>query len=147
MASIPAKRKGQNFLSSWGVNMAIALTALRTNLMRSILTMLGVLIGVFAVTLAVAVGNGAQESVMQSINSFGSNMAIIVPEPDNEGGRRSFDRGRLTSRDLRAIEREVPGVIATAPQLTARERRAASGRRPGRQTAPPPTPPSRPLTI
>lgn len=117
MASVPAKRKGQNFLSSWGVNIAIALTALRTNLMRSILTMLGVLIGVFAVTLAVAVGNGAQESVMQSINSFGSNMAIIVPEPDNEGGRRSFDRGRLTSRDLRAIEREVPGVIATAPQL------------------------------
>jgi len=117
MAGSLAKRKGQNFLSSWGVNIAIALTALRTNLMRSILTMLGVLIGVFAVTLAVAVGNGAQESVMQSINSFGSNMAIIVPEPDNEGGRRSFDRGRLTSRDLRAIEREVPGVIATAPQL------------------------------
>lgn len=117
MASIPSKRKGQKFLSSWGVNIAIALTALRTNLMRSILTMLGVLIGVFAVTLAVAVGNGAQESVMQSINSFGSNMAIIVPEPDNEGGRRSYDRGRLTSRDLRAIEREVPGVIATAPQL------------------------------
>ncbi|KEO89147.1 hypothetical protein EH31_14020 [Erythrobacter longus] len=117
MATIPAKRKGQKFLSSWGVNIAIALTALRTNLMRSILTMLGVLIGVFAVTLAVAVGNGAQESVMQSINSFGSNMAIIVPEPDNEGGRRSYDRGRLTSRDLRAIEREVPGVIATAPQL------------------------------
>lgn len=117
MATIPAKRKGQKFLQSWGVNIAIALTALRTNLMRSILTMLGVLIGVFAVTLAVAVGNGAQESVMQSINSFGSNMAIIVPEPDNEGGRRSYDRGRLTSRDLRAIEREVPGVIATAPQL------------------------------
>ncbi len=117
MASVPVRPRRSNFLASWGVNIAIALTALRTNLMRSILTMLGVLIGVFAVTLAVAVGNGAQESVMQSINSFGSNMAIIVPEPDNEGGRRSFDRGRLTSRDLRAIEREVPGIIATAPQL------------------------------
>ncbi len=107
----------EKWLASWSVNIAIAFTALRTNLMRSVLTMLGVLIGVFAVTLAVAVGNGAQVSVMQSINSFGSNMAIIVPEPDNEGGRRSFDRGRLTQRDLRAIEREVPGVIATAPQL------------------------------
>lgn len=117
MAGTAIKPRRGNFLASWSVNVAIALTALRTNLMRSILTMLGVLIGVFAVTLAVAVGNGAQESVMQSINSFGSNMAIIVPEPDNEGGRRSFDRGRLTSRDLRAIEREVPGVIATAPQL------------------------------
>ena len=85
--------------------------------MRSILTMLGVLIGVFAVTLAVAVGNGAQESVMSSINQFGSNMAIIVPQPDNEGGRRSFDRGRLTNRDLRVIEREVPRVAQVAPQL------------------------------
>ena len=117
MASVSTTQRRSSFLASWGVNVAIALTALRTNLMRSILTMLGVLIGVFAVTLAVAVGNGAQESVMQSINSFGSNMAIIVPEPDNEGGRRSFDRGRLTNRDLRAIEREVSGIIATAPQL------------------------------
>lgn len=111
-------RSGARFLSSWGVNIAIALTALRTNLMRSILTMLGVLIGVFAVTLAVAVGNGAQASVMESISSFGSNMAIIIPEPDNEGpGRRSFDRGRLNERDLRAVEREVSGVISVAPQL------------------------------
>jgi putative ABC transport system permease protein len=117
MASVPVRASRPGFLASWGVNVAIALTALRTNLMRSILTMLGVLIGVFAVTLAVAVGNGAQESVMQSINNFGSNMAIVIPQPDTEGGQRSFDRGRLTSRDMRAIEREVPGIIAVAPQL------------------------------
>ncbi len=112
-----AQGRSGRFLASWGVNISIAITALRTNLMRSILTMLGVLIGVFAVTLAVAVGNGAQQSVMSSINSFGSNMAIVVPQPDNEGSRRSFDRGRLTQRDLRAIEREVPGIRAMAPQL------------------------------
>lgn len=117
MAGSEQRIRRSGIFSGWGVNIAIALTALRTNLMRSILTMLGVLIGVFAVTLAVAVGNGAQVSVMQSINSLGSNMAIIVPEPDNEGPRRSFDRGRLTQRDLRAIEREVPGVQAVAPQL------------------------------
>ncbi len=118
-ASAPDAAPGnrRNFLSSWVVNIAIAITALRTNLMRSLLTMLGVMIGVFAVTLAVAVGNGAQETVMSSINSFGSNMAILVPEPESEGGRRSFDRGRLTTRDLRAIEREVPNILATAPQL------------------------------
>ena len=119
MASAAPTKRRSSFLSGWGVNIAIAITALRTNLMRSILTMLGVMIGVFAVTLAVAVGNGAQVSVMQSINNFGSNMAILVPQPDNEGGRRSFDRGRLTSRDMRAIEREVPGIRATAPQLRA----------------------------
>ncbi len=99
------------------VNVSIGMTALRTNLMRSILTMLGVLIGVFAVTLAVAVGNGAQISVMQSINNFGYNMAIVVPEPDIDGPRRSFDRGRLTMRDSRAIERQIPGIRSMAPQL------------------------------
>jgi len=117
MATAAPKKRTAGFLSGWSVNIAIALTALRTNLMRSILTMLGVMIGVFAVTLAVAVGNGAQTSVMESINSFGSNMAIVIPQPDNEGGRQSFDRGRLTSRDMRAIEREVPGIRALAPQL------------------------------
>ncbi|MEM1132629.1 MAG: ABC transporter permease [Pseudomonadota bacterium] len=104
-------------VSGWAVNVAIALTALRTNVMRSILTMLGVMIGVFAVTLAVAVGSGAQVSVMQTINSLGYNMAIVVPEAEGDGPRRSFTRGRLTIRDINAIEREIPGVRATAPQL------------------------------
>ena len=67
--------------SAWLVNIAIAMTALRTNMMRSILTTLGVMIGVFAVTLAVGVGSGAQVSVMDSINSLGSNMALIFPQP------------------------------------------------------------------
>ena len=105
------------FLGGWLVNVPIALIALRTNLMRSILTMLGVMIGVFAVTLAVAVGAGAQTSVIQSVNALGSNMAIIVPEPDVGGGRRTFDRGRLTMRDARAIKKQIPGVKYLAPQL------------------------------
>ncbi|MEM6909779.1 MAG: ABC transporter permease [Pseudomonadota bacterium] len=108
------------FIASWGVNIAIALTALRTNILRSILTMLGVLIGVFAVTLAVAVGDGAQETITEAINRFGSNMAIVIPEPDDgEDGppRRTTERGRLTMRDLKAIENEVPNVRAIAPQL------------------------------
>ena len=115
------ERPKRNLFSSWGVNIAIAFTALRTNLMRSLLTMLGVMIGVFAVTLAVAVGNGAAESITSQINNFGSNMAILVPEPDDgdQGGppRRSLERGRLTMRDLKAIQNEVPGIRAVAPQL------------------------------
>ena len=105
-------------LASWGVNVAIAATALRTNLMRSILTTLGVTIGVLAVTLAVAVGDGAKVSVLQSVNALGSNMALVFPQPDRRGnGRRAGDRGRLTERDARAIERQVPGVSGVAPQL------------------------------
>ena len=105
-------------LAGWGVNVAIALTALRTNLMRSILTTLGVMIGVFSVILAVAVGNGAQVSVTQQSATLGSNMAIVVPQPDSGSGPpRPNDRGRLTERDGQAILRQVSGVRAVAPQI------------------------------
>ncbi len=114
---------------TWSINIGIALTALRTNLMRSILTTLGVMIGVLAVTLAVAVGSGAQVSVMESISALGSNMALVFPQADTDGGRSSFDRGRLTMRDARAIERSVAGVSAIAPQLRASVQLQSQGRR------------------
>ena len=81
--SISALTPKRSLFSSWGVNVSIALVALRTNLMRSLLTMLGVMIGVFAVTMAVAVGNGAAEAVTSSVNNFGSNMAFVIPRPDD----------------------------------------------------------------
>jgi putative ABC transport system permease protein len=116
-------------LAGWGVNVAIALTALRTNLMRSILTTLGVMIGVFSVILAVAVGNGAQVSVSQQIATLGSNMAIVVPQPDSGSGPpRPSDRGRLTARDGQAILREVSGVSAVAPQIRSGVQIVAPGR-------------------
>ncbi len=106
-------------LAGWGVNVAIAMTALRTNLMRSILTTLGVMIGVFSVILAVAVGNGAQVSVTQQIATLGSNMAIVVPQPDSGSGPpRPTDRGRLT----------VSGVSAVAPQIRSSVQLVAPGR-------------------
>ena len=116
-------------VADWGVNVAIAMIALRTNLMRSILTTLGVMIGVFSVILAVAVGNGAQVSVTQQIATLGSNMAIVVPEPDNgDGPPRQNERGRLTERDAKAIERQVPGVNAVAPQIRNSVQVATAGR-------------------
>ena len=116
-------------LSAWGVNIAIAMTALRTNLMRSILTTLGVMIGVFSVILAVAVGAGAQVSVTEQISALGSNMAIIFPQPDSEGApRRTTDRGRLTERDAEAIQKLVPGVTGIAPQLRTSVQMVAGGR-------------------
>jgi putative ABC transport system permease protein len=109
-------------------NLGIALTALRVNLMRSILTTLGVSIGVFAVVLAVAVGSGAQVSVMGAINSLGSNMAIVFPVPDDENGGAVAERGRLTMRDAVAIERQIEGVTAIAPQLRANVQIVSGGR-------------------
>jgi putative ABC transport system permease protein len=104
-------------IAAWFVNIPIAFTALRTNLMRSILTTLGVMIGVLSVTLAVAIGEGAKASVMSSISALGSNMALIFPQPDSDGPRSTFDRGRLTERDARAIQASVPGIFALAPQM------------------------------
>lgn len=118
-----------NSIAGWGVNIAIAMTALRTNLMRSILTTLGVMIGVFSVILAVAVGNGAQVSVTQQIATLGSNMAIVLPQPDRGSGPpRSADRGRLTERDGQAILRQVPGVSAVAPQIRSSVQLVTPGR-------------------
>lgn len=122
-------KKLLNAIASWGVNVAIAMTALRTNLMRSILTTLGVMIGVFSVILAVAVGNGAQVSVTEQIATLGSNMAIVVPQPDGGSGPpRSNDRGRLTERDGRAILRQVSGVSAVAPQIRSSVQLVTPGR-------------------
>ena len=115
-------------VAAWGLNIEIALVALRTNLMRSILTTLGVMIGVLAVILAVAVGDGAKASVMESINQLGSNMAIVFPQPENRGGRRVVDRGRLTERDAAAVQRLVPGVSGMAPQLRSTVQIVVQGR-------------------
>jgi len=109
----------QRSLAGAFVNIGIALTALRTNLMRSILTALGVMIGVLAVVLAMAVGNGAKTSVEDTISQLGSNMALVFPQPDTEDGGPGRGVGKLTERDARAIERALPGVIAVAPQLRA----------------------------
>jgi putative ABC transport system permease protein len=115
-------------IAAWAVNVPIAFTALRTNLMRSILTTLGIMIGVLSVILAVAVGEGTKVSVLDSINAIGSNMAIVFPQPENNGGRRVVDRGRLTERDARAVQRLVPGVATIAPQLRSTVQLVIAGR-------------------
>ncbi|MEM8825756.1 MAG: ABC transporter permease [Pseudomonadota bacterium] len=100
-------------------NILIALTALRTNLMRSILTTLGIIIGVGAVILMVALGNGLQGLVVNQVNALGTNLLIVLPQAESarRGGARSAT-GTLTERDAQAIEREVRGVVAASPQLT-----------------------------
>jgi putative ABC transport system permease protein len=87
--------------------------------MRSILTALGVMIGVFAVILAMAVGSGAKVSVEQTVAQLGSNMAIIFPQQEGGRGGPNSAPGKLTERDAVAIERSIPGVIAIAPQIRA----------------------------
>ena len=95
----------------------IAFNALRTNKMRSALTMLGIIIGVGAVIATVAVGSGATQRIQEQIQSIGSNVIIVLPGSITSSGIRlgSGNAVTLTEDDARAIARECPDVQAVAP--------------------------------
>jgi putative ABC transport system permease protein len=90
----------------------IALRALRTNKMRSFLTMLGIIIGIAAVIAMMAVGSGASYVISQQIASIGSNIILVIPGSTTSGGLRTGSGGAqtLTSDDVKAIMTECPSV-------------------------------------
>jgi putative ABC transport system permease protein len=92
-----------------------AFRALRRNKMRSILTMLGIIIGVAAVIAMVSVGQGAHVAVQKQIESLGTNLLMVMPGSTTAGGVRSGWGGvsTLTLQDAAAIKRECPSVSAT----------------------------------
>ena len=95
----------------------VALNALRVNLLRSILTMLGIIIGVAAVITMLAVGSGAEARIKEQIKSLGSNLMIITAGARTANGARigTGITPDLTEDDAAAIAREVPEVEAVAP--------------------------------
>jgi putative ABC transport system permease protein len=95
----------------------VAFQALGRNKMRSILTMLGIIIGVGAVIAMVSIGQGAQETIAQQIASAGSNMLFVTPGAWNSGGVRmgAGTTSHLTVEDYQAIERECPAVKLASP--------------------------------
>ncbi|MBM4442601.1 MAG: ABC transporter permease [Candidatus Rokubacteria bacterium] len=97
----------------------VALRALRVNLLRSMLTMLGIIIGVGAVIAMVGVGAGAQARVAEQIQSLGSNLIIVLSGSTTAGGVRMGQGSRLTitEEDSNAIAREVAAVQAAAPSM------------------------------
>ena len=98
-------------------SLVVALRALRVNLLRSSLTMLGIVIGVAAVITMVAVGEGAQQRVREQIRSLGSNLIIILSGAVTQGGARLGFGSQLTitEDDGYAIAREIEIVQASAP--------------------------------
>jgi putative ABC transport system permease protein len=95
----------------------IALRALTRNKMRSLLTMLGIIIGVAAVIATVGVGKGAQKKAEEQIASMGTNLVFVSAGSTNSGGVRIGVGATksLVEDDMNAIAREVPGVTAVAP--------------------------------
>jgi len=97
----------------------VAARALRRNIMRTILTMLGMIIGVGAVIATVSLGNGAKAQVEAQIASLGRNVILIFSGSVNRGGIRSgFNAaGTLSVDDAAAIAREIPDVSIVSPEV------------------------------
>jgi len=95
----------------------VAFRALRVNMMRSALTMLGIIIGVAAVITMLAVGMGTRQQLSEQIASIGSNLIIILPGAITTGGARmgTGSHWTLTIDDAEAIEKECSSVAAAAP--------------------------------
>jgi putative ABC transport system permease protein len=96
----------------------IALRALATNKLRSALTMLGIVIGVSAVIVMIAVGAGAQARVEEQIRALGSNLLHVMPGARTQGGLRlaAGSSQTLSEDDAAAINRDIAGALA-APAL------------------------------
>jgi putative ABC transport system permease protein len=94
-----------------------ALRALAANKLRSMLTMLGIIIGVAAVITMIAVGRGATERVQSQMKGLGSNIMLVLPGGVTAGGvRLGAQTGQaLTEDEAQAIAREVPQVQVAAP--------------------------------
>ena len=107
----------------------IALNALRVNMLRSMLTMLGIIIGVAAVITMIAVGAGAQARIQDQIKSLGSNLLIIIPGSTTASGVRlgAGASQNLTEDDAIAIAREIQEVQATAPSMRSSAQLIAAG--------------------
>jgi putative ABC transport system permease protein len=105
---------------NFAATLRIALGALRVNKLRSALTMLGIIIGVAAVIIMIAVGNGAQARVEDQIRSLGSNLIIILSaSPTYTGARGATGTTQSISEDdAYALARELPDHVETsAPTL------------------------------
>ncbi|WP_288184634.1 ABC transporter permease [uncultured Sporomusa sp.] len=98
----------------------IALDALVSNKLRSILTMLGIIIGVGAVIAMVSIGMGVRDKISTSIASLGSNLIIVMPGASSSSGVRGAagTKTTLTLKDAQAIARDVDGIAAIAPAVS-----------------------------
>ena len=108
-------------------NLYIAVDAVSSNTLRSILTALGIIFGVGAVIAMLAIGNGAQQEILDQIKLVGVNNIVIEPIIEQEeknlaesssdaGEKKKFSPG-LTIRDARAINSVVPTIVKMSPEV------------------------------
>ncbi|RUO27625.1 MacB family efflux pump subunit [Aliidiomarina maris] len=110
----PARGKG-NVLNDLGEAFATAARSLKANVFRTMLTLLGIVIGVASVISMLAIGQGAQQEVVDRISAMGSNLLSVFPGAPNQRGR--WNVATLVPEDADAIN-ELPNVLAAVPELT-----------------------------
>ncbi|HEX7617573.1 MAG TPA: ABC transporter permease [Verrucomicrobiae bacterium] len=117
------------FVQTWQTTL-IALRALRRNKMRSVLTALGIIIGVASVVAMVAVGNGAQANITKQVSALGQNLLSVFAGSRRAGGVNSGlgSASAITLEDADIIAREVPDVVAVSPEVSASAQAIANGR-------------------
>lgn len=107
-------------------NLYIAIDAVIANRMRSLLTALGIIFGVAAVIAMLAVGNGAQQEILEQIKLVGVNNIVVKPiieqkeekleEASEQKEKKKFSPG-LTLRDVKSIRNSIPGISKISPEI------------------------------
>ena len=107
----------------------VASQSIVKNKMRTLLTMLGIIIGVGAVIVMVAVGMGARSQIREQINNLGTNMLVVSPGASNLGGvnQGAGTFNRLTLADAQKLEREGTLINAVSPVIMTRSQAIANG--------------------
>ena len=100
-----------------GNSLLLALREIRRNVLRSVLTILGIVIGVAAVIVMVTLGEGATLQVRKQIEALGSNLLIVLPG-QRMGPGMSQDAPAFDPEDITALRREIPALAAVAPAAT-----------------------------
>lgn len=105
-------------------------SALKSNKVRTGLTMLGIVIGISSVIAMVSIGNGAKSSIESSIQSIGSNLVLVTPGAQRSFGGPSGGRGNaqtLTVEDADAITSKIQNILTTAYIVSSRQQITATG--------------------
>jgi putative ABC transport system permease protein len=103
------------------VLLGVALQSIRKNSLRTLLTTLGIVIGVGAVLMTVAVGLGARQKIRQQIDGLGTNLVVVTPGSSGAGGvsQGAGSFNRLTVADVKKLQREATTVVAISPVVVA----------------------------
>jgi len=106
----------------------LALRSVQRNMLRSFLTILGIVIGVSAVITMVTLGNGATQAIKTQISSLGTNLLMVRPGQRGFGGGGGGGVPQFTEADAESIASQIGGVAAVAPQGTTNVTVVANGR-------------------